>query len=81
MRPTATAASKEGRKQRKWREEGREQRDWKRDGWPDAKFQETSAKCDLRTELNQDERAAEGNRSVPEWRGTGPSGLEAEWMA
>ena len=47
LQPTATAASKEGREQRKKREEGREQRDWKRDGWPDAKFEGTNAKCDL----------------------------------
>ena len=40
--------------------------DWKRDGWPDAKFQETSAKCDLRTQLNPDERAAEGKRRFAE---------------
>ena len=30
--------------------------DWKRDGWPDAKFAVRSAKCDLRTDQQQEKR-------------------------
>ena len=28
--------------------------DWKRDGWPDAKFEVTGAKCDLRNEQQRE---------------------------
>ena len=34
--------------------QGRE--DWTRDGWPDAKFEARSAKCDLRTDQHQEKR-------------------------
>ena len=30
--------------------------DWKRNGWPDAKFAVRSAKCDLRTDQQQEKR-------------------------
>ena len=30
--------------------------DWKRDGWPDAKFEGTSAKWDLRKEQQREKR-------------------------
>ena len=30
--------------------------DWKRNGWPDAKFEGTSAKCDLRNEQQREKR-------------------------
>ena len=30
--------------------------DWKRNGWPDAKFEVTSAKCDLRNEQQREKR-------------------------
>ena len=30
--------------------------DWKRDGWPDAKFEGTSAKWDLRNEQQREKR-------------------------
>ena len=30
--------------------------DWKRNGWPDAKFEVRSAKCDLRNEQQREKR-------------------------
>ena len=30
--------------------------DWKRDGWPDARFEVRSAKCDVRTEQKQEKK-------------------------
>ena len=30
--------------------------DWKLNGWPDAKFEVTSAKCDLRNEQQREKR-------------------------
>ena len=30
--------------------------DWKRNGWPDAKIEVTSAKCDLRNEQQREKR-------------------------
>ena len=30
--------------------------DWKRNVWPDAKFEVTSAKCDLRNEQQREKR-------------------------
>ena len=30
--------------------------DWKRNGWPDAKLEVTSAKCDLRNEQQREKR-------------------------
>ena len=41
--------------------------DWKRDGWPDAKFEGTSAKWDLRKEQQREKR--EESREREERRG------------
>ena len=48
--------------------------DWKRNGWPDAKFEVRSAKCDLRNEQQREKREESRERR-------GSSGLEAGSMA
>ena len=37
--------------------------DWKRNGWPDAKFEVRSAKCDLRNEQQREKRGQRSERS------------------
>ena len=87
-------SSSERREQREERREKREEKREKRDGAvPEGRDggekgrplgerrEERREKREERDKHNQDERAAEGNSSVPEWRGTGSSGLAAGGMA
>ena len=40
--------------------------DWKLNGWPDAKFEVTSAKCDLRNEQQREKREESREREKRE---------------
>ena len=41
--------------------------DWKRNGWPDAKFEVRSAKCDLRDEQMAEQRDGEAQGRM-DWK-------------